>query len=217
MRLMAVVSLYLAACVALARDLARRDSLAVVVVIPAILGGTLLGMMLVKFWGLRQGGPVLARLRYRYQSPTAWFSPLLVPVFALGYVAAEHLLIGRPPATDGVLLQRLVRTVLLVWTLQSACFALWPTPHTLALCQNGIQFRGIGFVPWRRIARYIARPFDDEGNLVIRYSGARIVAIVPPELRNAVEAVLSERVYEQIKVGKDDTRPHRQPRSSAGA
>jgi hypothetical protein len=51
----------------------------------------------------------------------------------------------------------------MMWTVQSACFALCPARHTLALCQNGIQFHGSFYVPWQRIARRISRHSTRKG------------------------------------------------------
>jgi hypothetical protein len=116
----AVVSLYLAACIALVRDMGRRESLSVALMIPAILLGASIGIAASQFWSKRRRGTVLFRLQYRYKGTLDWFSPVLVPVFALAYVALEELLAGPPP--ENAFPRHFARTVLLFWTVQSACF-----------------------------------------------------------------------------------------------
>ena len=76
----AIVSLYLAACVALIRDMGRRESLSVVLMIPAILIGASIGIAAGQFWSKRRRGSVLFRLRYRFKGTLDWFSPVLVPL-----------------------------------------------------------------------------------------------------------------------------------------
>jgi hypothetical protein len=196
--------------VALVRDLGRRDSIAFAVAIPAILVGTLLGMTLVNSWSRVRRGPVLFRLRYRYQGPLAWLSPLLVPIFALLYVSIEHILVGLPP-NDSTWRQT-ARMLLLFWTVQSACFAPWTTWRWLALCQNGIRFRGGGFTPWHRIGRGNVRRSDD-GNLVIRQGAASINAFVPPELRDAVESLLNEKLGDRISTDAEGSCAGSRPQS----
>ena len=188
----AVVSLYLAACVALVRDMGRRESISVVVMIPAILIGASFGIVAGQFWSRHRRGSVLFRLRYRYEGPLDWFSPVLVPVFALVYVALEDLLVGPPPANEFP--RHFARVMLLFWTVQSACFVPRKMSQSLLLCENGIAFGSVGFTPWEKVAPRASVLFDGEGTVVIRYGSSSIFATVPPEQRQSVEAVLKERL-----------------------
>jgi hypothetical protein len=188
----AIVSLYLAACVALVRDLGRRESLSVVLMIPAILIGASVGIAAGQFWSKRRRGPVLFRLRYRFEGILDWFSPVLVPLFALVYVAIEELLVGPPPANEFP--RHFVRVLLLFWTVQSACFVPRRLSQSLLLCENGIGYGGVGLTPWEKVAPRADVLFDADGNLVIRYGSSSIVATVPPEKRQSVEAMLKEKL-----------------------
>ena len=185
----AIVSLYLAACVALIRDMGRRESLSVVLMIPAILIGASIGIAAGQFWSKRRRGSVLFRLRYRFKGTLDWFSPVLVPLFALVYVALEDLLVGPPPANEFP--RHFVRVMLLFWTVQSACFVPRRLSQSLLLCENGIGYGGVGFTPWEKVAPRADVLFDGEGNLVIRYGSSSIIATVPPEQRGAVRSLLS--------------------------
>jgi hypothetical protein len=188
----AVVSLYLAACVALVREMGRRDSISVVMMIPAILMGASFGIVMGHFWSRRRRGSVLFRLRYRFKGALDWFSPVLVPVFALIYVALEELLVGPPPANEFP--RHFARVMLLFWTVQSACFVPRKMSQSLLLCENGIAFGSVGFTPWEKVAPRASVLFDGEGNLVIHYGSSSIFATVLPEQREAVEELLNRKL-----------------------
>ena len=111
----AIVSLYLAACVALVRDMGRRESLSVVVMIPAILIGASFGIASANS-GRSDAVARCCLLRYRFRGTLDWFSPVLVPRIRAVYVALEDLLVGPPPANEFP--RHFVRVMLLFWTVQ---------------------------------------------------------------------------------------------------
>ena len=65
--------------------------------------------------------------------------------------------------------------------------------HSIDLGQNGLVYDRLAFVAWRRFGRH-THLLDDDGNLVLRFWWGRVVAFVPAEQREAVEALLKEKL-----------------------
>ena len=140
------------------------------------------------YWISRlRGGPLRYRLRLATTIPT-WIarqSFLLACCLALYFV--YKLIFSDPAASNGA--------IILLWmfgthsVVSMFCGSLRMHEEGVVTCTGF----GWTFSSWNR-CRKLTWEFDDNGNLVIGHGLWRATAIVPPEHRAAVEAVLKEKL-----------------------
>jgi hypothetical protein len=192
---MAVVALYLAACTSILHGLTNRETVELVGLAAAAVAGTSFAFVFLPRWIRYRAGPLVVLLRVK-KSRTAWFAgACLLPLVVILFVPMVSLLPAwQEPKIGGTTWPSGVRGLLVLWLTQNACFAVNSiVRRSWALCDRGLVRDGMFFIPWRKL-RKNTWSTDKQGNLVATVSRWRVVITVPPEQREAVEALLQEKL-----------------------
>jgi len=195
----AVIALHLAACVIILRGLSTRDILELARLAIAAFAGTILALKVGPRWVSRRAGRVVALLRHETPRFTslAWvcWLPLVIIVFD---PLIKKLLAWEAPLV-------ILRGLLILWMIQNAGFAVNSfARRSWALCDRGLVRDGIFFVRWRKSLRN-TWSIDAEGNLRASVSRWRVMAPIPPRQREAVEALLKEKLGTNVGLEISDS------------